>query len=231
MPSRNALTRFFGWLILYYGLMIVPWPGVRPFYADVLRKDFANFALGLTNLDRSFQVHSVKSYREHMKEKFDVSEAELNPTLLRGDMILVYQTPGGQQLTISHVSHGRLGYLSLAAFIALTFASPVDRRRRLRVLSIGLPIIIAFIMVQMSLIFLNSLAEEHGMLVGGRLVSALRTAAYLVLVAVPVNRFVVVAAVWAPLTFGLAPLSILVKRATGRDLPEPPDAATAQPDR
>ena len=88
MPHRKALTRFFALLALFYALMIAPWPGVRAVYADGIRKGLGNFALRIANLDRSFQLHSAKTYGEHMAAAFDASPSDLDPALLDGDFIL-----------------------------------------------------------------------------------------------------------------------------------------------
>ena len=132
MWPRSGIKAFVFRLLLFYGLLLIPWPGLNDAYAAVFR--------GAGNgLFASFGAHRAVRFKP-------VSE---KPSKWDTDVYLI-QRGTSKAWTINHNSR-YTGYLPVAALLALVFATPVPWSRRWRALLVGLVLVNAFVVLRVAI--------------------------------------------------------------------------------
>jgi len=198
MPAPNTALRFALRLLLVYGLLITPWPGLKSGYGSVFRTS-GNGLLhalgfrGIVELRPPAEEHAAWDVEMHMK----------NPKT-------------SERWHVEYSSRG-WAYLPTAAIVALILATPLAWSRRWIALATGLVLVHVFIALRVAGVVL------YGMYWGGaiQLGEVQAKAAEVVLNGFsnsPVTTFVVPVVIWLLVTFRRSDLeAILLRR-----LPRPP---------
>ena len=134
--SRRVAAFFLLRLVVVYGLLAAPWPGVRRGYA----KMFAWCADGLVHrVWGDSGIFGGSGYARVDAEPIDDAGRDLKIIVARRVTVDGRMTfPGPEPLM---TGSRQLGYLPAAATIALILATPIGRLRRLRAVVGGLALI------------------------------------------------------------------------------------------
>ncbi len=192
MPAPSTARRFALRLLLVYGLLIIPWPGLKSGYGSLFRTCS-------NGLFQAVGLRSIVELRAPAKEHaaWDVEMHMKNP-----------RKPG--RWHVEYSSRG-WGYLPMAAIVALIVATPLAWSRRWMALAAGLVLVHLFIALRIAVVFL------YGMYWGGaiRLSSAVAKAAEIALHGFsnsPVATFVVPVVIWLLVTFRRSDLEAILQR-------------------
>ena len=192
MPTPSTALRFALRLLLVYGLLITPWPGLKSGYGSVFRT-CGNGLLqtlgfrGIVEFRPPAEHHAAWDIEMHMK----------NPST-------------SQRWYVEYSSRG-WGYLPTAAIFALIAATPLAWSRRWMALAAGLVLVHLFIALRIAAVVL------YGMYYGGaiRLSAVQAKAAEVVLHGFansPVTTFIVPVVIWLLVTFRRSDLEAILPR-------------------
>ncbi|MBN2562760.1 MAG: hypothetical protein JXQ75_17695 [Phycisphaerae bacterium] len=140
-PLRR-IAGFFVRLLVFYGLLMVPWPGVDRVYAAYFRAG-GNLVLG--------------SFGSEGKVLF-LPTGEDAPAS-HTDAMLTNRTTGSWR--VSTYPNRYLGYAPTAALVSLVLATPVPWSRRWRALLWGLLLVHGFVVVRVALPLLKEFSEDN----------------------------------------------------------------------
>lgn len=143
MVPPRVILRSFGLFLLIYGLLIVPWPGVKSAYAMGVR------ATGRVLLSNFGGLGTVEFQRVEGAEPADPD--------------IVMHLRDRENTTINQVSSNsrHLGYLPTVTLIALILATPAPWPRRRRALYWGLLLVTGFVFLRLALLLLDGFSEAH----------------------------------------------------------------------
>lgn len=143
MSMPRLLSGFFCRLILIYGLLIVPWPGLREGYSTAYRA-VGNVLFG------SFGSDGLVRFEPLPDDKS------------RDDTMIVIKNrrvPGGQ---VSHPHNTQLrAYLPTATAVALILATPIPWRRRWKAALLGWMLINGVVAMRMLIVLLYGFSRDH----------------------------------------------------------------------
>lgn len=202
MPALSPAWRFSLRLLLVYGLLVIPWPGLKSGYGSLFRT-CGNESLqalgfrGIVEFRPPAEYHAAWDIEMHMK----------NPSTR-------------QQWFVEYSSRG-WGYLPMAAIVALIVATPLAWSRRWISLAAGLVLVHLFIALRIAAVVL------YGMYWGGaiQLGEMQAKAAEVVLHGFsnsPVTTFVAPVVIWLLVTFRRSDLEAILLRSAA-------EAARQQP--
>lgn len=159
MLPHKLIIRFAVLVVVFYTLLMIPWPGLERGYAGFFRtggdKLFSRFWFWSSGNVRFLDLYSDKLFEEldeatpgKLPRSVKLPEAEgVKDTL----MVLMNSAKPGD-LGLLRTSSRYLGYEPMAAVIALSLATPIVWRRRIWVLLWGLFWVHLFIAVRLSLL-------------------------------------------------------------------------------
>ena len=202
MPAPSTARRFALRLLLVYGLLIIPWPGLKSGYGSLFRTS-GNGLLhafgfrGIVELRPPAEEHAAWDIEMHMKN-----------------------LKTRERWHVEYSSRG-WGYLPTAAIVALILATPLAWSRRWIALAAGLVLVHLFIATRIAAVIL------YGMYYGGaiKLSEMQAKAAEVVLHGFansPVTTFVVPVVIWLLVTFRRSDLEAILLRSAA-------EAARQQP--
>ncbi|MBI1824808.1 MAG: hypothetical protein HY287_13880 [Planctomycetes bacterium] len=142
MLRRETLRAFVVRLVIVYGILIAPWPGLKPGYAKFFRGS-ANALIGVVGLKEYVSLDTPPE--EHAD--WDIQMSMRNPVT--------------NNRWHGEYSSRAFGYLPTAAMLTLVLAIPGRRRNRLRALIASLVLIQFFVIVRIAV------AIGYGMYAGG----------------------------------------------------------------
>ena len=158
MLPPKLIIRFAVLVVVFYALLMIPWPGLERGYAGIFRAGgdamFSRFWFWPSGNVRFLDLHSEKLFEEldaatpgQLPRGVKLPEAAgVKDTL----MVLMNSAKPGP-LGLLRTSSRYLGYEPLAAVIALSLATPIVWRRRIWVLLWGLFWVHIFIALRLSL--------------------------------------------------------------------------------
>jgi hypothetical protein len=137
MLSPKRVARFCLLAVIYYGLLVIPWPGAwetyRSGYIAVATHLFGQWSLdGQTRFDPLIKKERT---REH-------------------DVRAILAKRGAENTAVVRFSTIRWGYLSTALTMALILATPIPWKRRLWALLWGLLLVNAFVIGRLFIMLL-----------------------------------------------------------------------------
>jgi len=135
MPPLKRLAGFFARLLLLYGVFIVAWPVVRPGYVMFFRAG-GNFLLG------SFGSMGQVRFKPNPGDDPDY------------DTQVVLTNLANRARRTTESDSRFLGYMPVAALVALILATPITWRRRGLALLWGLPLVHGFVVLRVALLLL-----------------------------------------------------------------------------
>ncbi len=142
--SRRRIAGFFILFLAFYGLLMAPWPGVRPAYAAYFR------AVG-TWLFGSFGAKDAVRFRP----------APEGPG--EWDTVVVLSNPHtGAVGTIQHDSRN-MGYVPTAMLLSLVLATPFPLRRKGRTLLWGFLLVNFYVALRIALVLLRDLSQDDAL--------------------------------------------------------------------
>jgi len=159
MLPPKLIIRFSVFVVVFYTLLMIPWPGLERGYAGIFRAGgdamFSRFWFWSSGNVRFLDLHSAKLFEEldaatpgALPRGVKLPEVEgVKDTL----MVLMNSAKPGD-LGLLRTSSRYLGYEPLAAVIALSLATPIVWRRRIWVVVWGLFWVHVFIAVRLSLL-------------------------------------------------------------------------------
>lgn len=139
-PLRR-IAGFFILVLIFYGLLMAPWPGVRKAYAACFR------AVG-SMVFGSFGAPDSVRFRPASQDggEWDTEIVLSNPHT-------------GAVGTVQHNSR-RMGYVPTAVLISLVLATPLSWSRKSRALLWGLLLVNAFVALRLALVLLRDLSRD-----------------------------------------------------------------------
>ncbi len=192
MPRLKAVARFLGCFVVYYGLLIAPWPGWNAVYGRGFRA--LNQAVFASNQHRILRFEATDRFRRPIDTQ--ITLANLDRTDAQG------HAPG-RRLGLD--SRG-VGWVPTALLIALVLASPVGWRRRGGALLVGLALVQVFILFSVGC-YIWSEASELGLLALAPWEKSVADGLVETLVTQLGASFVVPALLWLLVTFRIEELT------------------------
>lgn len=141
MPVRSPIRRFAVRLLLVYGLLIVPWPGLKEGYGNLFR------SCG-DSLFGSFGSQGVVAFRSPPKKH------------AAWDTLVHFRKRGNASGWKLEFSSRGWAYLPTAAVVALVLATPLPWTRRWRALILALGLVHVFIVLRVGLMLLYAFRLE-----------------------------------------------------------------------
>lgn len=190
MLRRKGILRFPLTLALFYGLLVVIWPGVRGVYGTCYRA-------AANTVFRSFGSDGLVSFRPSPDQRGKLDT-----------QIAIRNRRSPIEGTFSHDVH-LTGYLPAAILLALTLASPIPLPRKLRALLLGLILIHLFVVLRIAIVlvhFFNTDGPWRVVHLGPWATKALGTAFEFGVVS-PVCTFLVPGLLWFLLSFRLSDIA------------------------
>jgi hypothetical protein len=139
--SRKGIVGFFVLFLVFYGLLLLPWPGLRQAYA-------ACFRAGGTLLFGSFGAPGAVRFLP----------AATPATGLDTDVVLINPRNGVSGRTQHDSRH--MGYLPTAMLVSLVLATPAPWRRKGRALLWGLVAVNAYVALRIGLVLVRDLSND-----------------------------------------------------------------------
>jgi len=145
--DAKGVIRFFCLFLLFYGLLIAPWPGLPAAYTKSYRA-----AAGF--LFKSFGSKGVVRFHQQTDDK-----SKIKILFYRRDRVY----PDGQMIPLGSIGHSsRLGgYIPTAFTFALIMATPISWRRRGRALFWGMILIHVFLVSKLAIWVLYGFNHEQ----------------------------------------------------------------------
>ena len=202
LPARWT-RRFVLRLLLLYGLLVVPWPGLQEGYA-------ALFRAGGNQLFRSFGSPGTVDFRT------------LAPAWKACDTDVVFRNPGHGVILWLRYSSRHAGYLPTATLIALVLATPTPWSRQWRALLLGLALVNGFVVVRVALALVRGFRGVD-LFVYGPFGDAVVDIAFQAVFVSSVTSCVVPALIWILVTFRREDFDTVLRkrrpRRVGREKP------------
>ncbi|NOX57701.1 MAG: hypothetical protein GXP29_02430 [Planctomycetes bacterium] len=185
--SRKRILRFAGLALLYYVLLMLPWPGLASAYG-------ACFRITGNIIFNSFGDGGAVKFAP------SIQNSQEQGTEQRDALVLIRKI-GGSGVR-AHASSRYMGYLSAALVTALVLATPLRRRRKLWALGGGLLLVHCFVALRVALWLIN-IDRKAGLTLFSFGDWSRTVVAYAghILVTIPETKFVVPVAVWALVCF------------------------------
>lgn len=189
LTKRDLLLRA-GSFLLLLALLLYPWPLVGRLFVQAFDVA-ANIGVAAALNDPEAQAHFAAA---------DVAASD-EPSAGEWNTVLSIQRGASDALTTISLGVRRLGYVPLATFVALVLVTPVERRRKLAIGTVG----ISLLLLRLSLAVALPLARAFGTLAndspGGWLASVL----YYSLIEPPNLMYAAPVVTWAVLVLFAAP--------------------------
>lgn len=146
--SPKRLVGSFLLAIVFFGVLMAPWPGLERTYARFFQAGgngiFVRFWFWGDGVTRFRDLHNLKP------GVLPPGSPELRPTRNRDTLIEMRSRSAPGEIGFLRTSSRLIGYNPIAATIALILATPLPWRRRLRSLLWGLVWVHVFIVVRVS---------------------------------------------------------------------------------
>jgi hypothetical protein len=142
MPSLRVIGRFFFRLVLFYVLLMAPWPGLKDAYGGLFRAG-GEFVFG------SFGSHGRVRFLPRSPSDW-TSDTQL---------IAANRKTGGE--AVLHISSRHLGYVPTAFLAALVLATPISWSRRGWALLWGILLVSAFLVFVLTFLVLYAFSFDH----------------------------------------------------------------------
>lgn len=137
MFALKRISGFFVRCVLFYALLMLPWPGLMDGYRAFFRAG-GNLVFASFGSAGSVEFEDVGS-RDHAKDT----------------RLVLYKTHPIPQSRSLEIKSGYVGYRPTAFLISLVLATPIPWRRRLKALVVGLVLVNLFIALRLGLLFLD----------------------------------------------------------------------------
>lgn len=151
-PEYNRVLRFLCWFVIFYTLLIVPWPGSRNLYGNYLRS-VAKLALIKNNDRRILRFEEVPVAKRNRSLDTRITIANREQLDASGS---------GHAVMLDFDSHG-IGWVPTALFIALVLSSPVPWGRRAWSLVWGLLVVHVFVLFSLQIYIWNQSDASSGL--------------------------------------------------------------------
>ncbi|MFH0981593.1 MAG: hypothetical protein V2A79_08650 [Planctomycetota bacterium] len=136
MFSLKRIAGFFVLFLVFYGLLMAPWPGVREAYA-------AGFRAGGSLLFGSFGAKDNVRFRP------------LSGKLAEWDTEIILSNPQTGMTATIRCWSWRTGFVPTAVLISLVLATPLSWARKTRALAWGLLLINGYVALRLALVLLH----------------------------------------------------------------------------
>lgn len=138
MPWRRTLLIYFSLVVVTYGALMVPWPGVMSGYRRVMAATSNIFLRRIANGRMTFEVME-------------------SPTLDKDITVNVQNISTGSKARMS--VNARRSYLPVSLAAALIVAAPIPWRRKVIALGLGLVLMMAYVQFTFWLKIVHMLSE------------------------------------------------------------------------
>ncbi|MCK4660288.1 MAG: hypothetical protein KAV82_12265 [Phycisphaerae bacterium] len=144
MFPLKRVARFFILFVIFYGLFMAPWPGVKDAYGEYFRG-------GATILFSSFGEKDNIRFRPYQPKAGEHDE--------RDTIVTFTNSQTGAVGTVRH-SARLTGYIPTVVLISLILATPLPRSRKGWALLWGFLLVNAFVALRLGLVLLRDLSRD-----------------------------------------------------------------------
>lgn len=191
MPPRKIIVGFLWRLVLWYGLLIAPWPGLNAAYGRFFRSA-GNGVFSRETGRRLLRFEPVPASSGHL----------LDTRILLANREVVDQA-GNTPAKYLEMDTRAMGWIPMALLMALMLSTPVPWRRRVRGLFLGLLLVNAFILFSLAVYIWNN-SPDLGLLVLSPLAKQITAGLEETLVTQVGASFVIPVLIWMLTIFNLS---------------------------
>lgn len=193
MSPPKGITGFCCRVLISYGLLVLPWPGLQPAYAAFYR-GLANLTLGGFSSDIKIGFRELRDDDDRLK-----------------DVELAIRRTGTNVERTTPINSRQTGYLPTAELVALILASPIPWARRGGALLWGLLLSHVVIFIRLAITLLYALTHQPPYIVGvSQGTSDLVYRIYEVAMKATTVSFVLPMLIWMAVTFRRGDLAAII---------------------